>query len=163
QLVVGVAGRFVEVLTAAGAPFVQTFTASEGGAITVDQSADEIADAQVSAYVQANLVKDWARKVTAGSLPYLDDKLVVNVNQPSVCNAYYDGTTKTLNFFQRGDLMLSDATVHCQNTALVADVIHHEFGHALHDHAIIPGAGEFDSALSEGIGDYVAATISNEP
>ncbi len=161
QLVVGVAGQFVDVLdaTGLGLQFTQTFTANAGSVITVDQRADEIADAQLSAYVHVNLVKDWARKVTGGSLPWIDDKLVVNVNQPSTCNAYYDGAMKNLNFFQAG----AAGTVNCQNTALVADVIHHEFGHAFHDHAIIPGAGEFDAAVSEGVGDYVAATMSNDP
>lgn len=161
ELVVGVAGRFVDVLdaTGAGLQFTQTLTATDGGTLVVDERADEIADAQISAYVHVNLVKDWAREVTNGSLPWLDEKLVINANMPNVCNAYYDGGTGTLNFFQAGGY----SGINCQNTALVADVIHHEFGHAFHDHAILEGAGWFDTSVSEGISDYIAASMSNDP
>ncbi|MDX2092511.1 MAG: MYXO-CTERM sorting domain-containing protein [Kofleriaceae bacterium] len=159
ELVVSVAGRFVEVLTATGEPFTQTFTATDGAVLSVDERDDELADAQIAAYVHVNQMKLWARQVTNGSMPWLDEKLVVNTNLPNVCNAYYDGGSESVNFFQAGPLQ----GIACQNTALVADVIHHEFGHAFHDHAIIPGAGLFDYSLSEGIGDYVAATISGDP
>jgi MYXO-CTERM domain-containing protein len=159
QVVVMMASRYIEVLTAAGDPVTRTFTAVDGGVLSLDERDDEIADAQIAAYVHLEHMKTWARTITDGSLPWLDEKLVVNTNLPNVCNAYFDGAAQTLNFFQAGPL----ANVTCQNTALVTDIIRHEFGHALHHNALIPGAGLFDFSLSEGVGDYVAATLSNDP
>jgi hypothetical protein len=51
----------------------------------------------------------------------------------------------------------------CQNTARMPDVVYHELGHGLHQYAIIPGAGAFDPALSEGTGDITAASVTHDP
>ena len=59
------------------------------------------------------------------------------------CNAYFDGT---LNFYQAGG--------GCNNTGRIADVSYHEWGHGFHYYNLV--SGEFDGAISEGIGDSVA-------
>ncbi|MBT8494989.1 MAG: DUF4215 domain-containing protein, partial [Deltaproteobacteria bacterium] len=50
----------------------------------------------------------------------------------------------------------------CQNTGRLPDVVYHEFGHALHAASIVEGVGSFDGALSEGISDYLAASITGD-
>lgn len=60
-----------------------------------------------------------------------------------------------MNFFNSG--------MGCENTGRIPDVIYHEFGHAVHAHSIIQGAGSFDTSLSEGVSDYLAATTTGDP
>ncbi len=112
---------------------------------------DRDLDAQLSAYVHAHLVKEYTRRFAPG-LAFLDEQLPVRVNIDDECNAFSDGTS--INFFRSSD--------RCENTATIADVVYHEFGHSLHAHSIIPGAGFFDGAFSEGLSDYLSATITDD-
>jgi hypothetical protein len=117
-----------------------------------DASGAEVVDAQVQTYLNVNAAKAFAR-VLDPAMPTLDEPMIANVNLDQDCNAFYDGTT--INFFR--------ASVECQNTSLVEDVVYHEYGHALHDHEIIEGVGAFDGALSEGAADFFAAQITGDP
>ncbi len=117
-----------------------------------DASDDEVVDAQLSAFVHSEKIREFARGF-APQQSFLNTQIKATVNIDDVCNAYSDGTT--INFY-----MSSDA---CENTGRLADVIYHEFGHSLHYHAIIEGVGAFDGALSEGFGDYLAATTTGDP
>ncbi len=110
-------------------------------------------DAQLSGYVHANLIKAYAKAELAPNMAWLDGQLEVVVNEGGSCNAYSTGDD--IHFFR--------ASTNCENTARVADVVYHEFGHSLHAHAIVQGAGSFDTHMSEGISDYLAATYTNDP
>src|SRR5262249_23589644 len=50
----------------------------------------------------------------------------------------------------------------CENTGRIADVVYHETGHSVHAHSIIPGVGQFDGALSEGLADTLAVSITGD-
>jgi MYXO-CTERM domain-containing protein len=108
-------------------------------------------DAQLNAYVHAGLVKDYVRAMDP-DFPTVDIETRVTVNIGDVCNAFADGNT--INFYLSGG--------GCENTALIADIIYHEYGHVAHTHGIIEGVGLFDGAHSEGASDYLAATIVND-
>lgn len=126
---------------------------ADGASFTWDMRNNELIDAYTSAYVSVLRVKDYA-KTMAPWLDWLDDnQLPTIINIADVCNAFSDGDT--INFFRSGQ--------GCENTARLPDVVYHEFGHALHFQVITPGAGTFDSALSEGIADYLAASITGDP
>ncbi len=75
------------------------------------------------------------------------------MNIDDECNAFSDGVT--INFYRAGG--------GCENTGRLADVIYHEYGHSIHANAIINGVGAFEGALSEGVSDYLAATITGDP
>jgi MYXO-CTERM domain-containing protein len=108
-------------------------------------------DAQLNAYVHAQVVKNYVRALDP-EFPALDLETRVTVNIADVCNAYANGNT--LNFFLTGG--------GCENSALIADIIYHEYGHVAHTHGLIPGVGLFDGAHSEGASDYLAATIVDD-
>jgi hypothetical protein len=129
-----------------------TFDISDGGTYSWDASADELTDAQLSAFVHADEVRVYA-KTFAPTLAFLDDQVHATVNADGVCNSYSDGTF--IHFFKSGG--------GCENTGRIADVVYHEYGHSIHTHAIIPGAGVFEGALSEGVADYLATTITGDP
>lgn len=129
------------------------FTLADGQTFTWNMQDDELVDAQINGFIAANHAKNRA-KVIAPDMAWLSNEAVqVTVNINDQCNAYSDGTT--INFFR--------ASQQCQNTGRLADVVYHEFGHSFHAHAIIPGVGNFDTALSEGGSDYFAATTTNDP
>ena len=76
-----------------------------------------------------------------------------NVNISDTCNAFSDGTT--INFYKSGN--------GCGNTARIADIVYHEFGHSFHNHGLISGVGSWDGALSEGLSDVVSTAITGDP
>ncbi|HEY0190230.1 MAG TPA: hypothetical protein VGC42_03860, partial [Kofleriaceae bacterium] len=124
---------------------------TDGGTTLWDASAVPEDDAQVQVFLDLNLAKDFVRTIDPG-LAILDQAVPANVNIAQDCNAFFDG--KAVNFFH--------ATKTCQNTGLLQDVVFHEFGHAVHTAEIIDGVGSFDSAMSEGAADFLAAQITND-
>jgi subtilisin-like proprotein convertase family protein len=74
--------------------------------------------------------------------PWFDRQLTANVNLTQTCNAHWDGTT--INFYSGGG--------GCANTALISDVVFHEWGHGL-DHN---SGGIADGGFSEGFGDIMS-------
>jgi cysteine-rich repeat protein len=153
-LTVRTTGPFARVLQN-GPELSASGTISDGGAVALNVANLEGADAQVTAFIYANLAKEHLRTLNPG-LAWTNQAMQVNVNINDVCNAFSDGDS--INFFRAGTL----GRFTCENTARLADVVYHEFGHSMHFQSIIAGSGSFDPALSEGIGDYYAATLVND-
>ncbi len=154
-LMIGAQGNEVKVSNASGAAASATFSVQDGGQAVWAAAGDELLDAQLTAFIHATRVKEYARGI-APQLPFLNSTLYANVNkndQQFACNAYWDGTS--VNFFvQSGP---------CNNTGRLADVIYHEVGHGLHQNAAIGGIAMLDPALGEGQSDYLACTITGDP
>ncbi len=111
--------------------------------------------AQIDAHISAHTVRERGLKIRP-DFPWAQDQVITRVNSDdSRCNAWFDEES-TLNFVVQGQ--------GCNNTARVADVVYHEWGHGFHLWNIIPGAGGWgDGALGEGLSDYMSATITNSP
>ncbi|MFN0253769.1 MAG: MYXO-CTERM sorting domain-containing protein [Kofleriaceae bacterium] len=143
-------GPRVRVVDAASAPPTGTLVVSDGQPTTWSLASDEAADAQLSAFVHASIAKARARQIVPG-LPWIDQQLTLTVNEPgAACNA--SSTGDDLHFYA------GDAT--CENTARVADVVYHELGHSLHFQSLIPGVGNYNLALSEGLADFFAVSVT---
>jgi uncharacterized protein (TIGR03382 family) len=123
-----------------------------GGQIVWDASATTEDDAQVQTYLNINAAKSFARELDP-DMPRLGEQITANVNIAQNCNAFFDG--KSVNFFH--------ASLECQNTGLIQDVVFHEYGHAVHTAEVIDGVGAFDGAMSEGAADFFAAQITGDP
>ncbi len=116
---------------------------------------DELGDAQLSAFIHASIAKDWARQIDP-QLTFLNQALTVRVNGSDsdyACNAFFNGYE--LNFFQSFEP--------CNNTARLADVVYHEFGHAFHFHTLLDSVGVYDTSLSEGAADYFSSIVTSDP
>lgn len=148
---VGVVGGGAEVSNDAGARAVTQLTVADGGTAVWDANDDEFVAAQVNAFIAGYAAREYVRGI-APALRFLNDPVMATVNVADECNAYSDGVG--IFFFRSSNM--------CENTGRLPDVVHHEYGHSVHAHAIIQGAGSFDGALSEGISDYLAATIVND-
>ncbi len=151
SVMTSVTGPLVNVENRAGAEAATTLSVADAGMGVWVPGEDRDLDAQLSTYIHAHVVKQYARSFADG-LPFLDEQLPVRVNIDDECNAFSDGNS--INFFRESEM--------CSNTGTIADVVYHEFGHSLHAHAIIQGVGFFDGAFSEGLSDYLSATIVND-
>lgn len=152
----GVSGDLANINNQAGGEASISGSVSDGGTFVWNESENEFADAQLTAYAHVNLVKQFALSLNPG-LNVLNQPITVNVNLNDVCNAFYSGQDNSINFFRQG----STQGVTCSNTGRMADVVYHEFGHFLHANSLIDG--QFESAMSEGAGDYLSATITGDP
>lgn len=149
---VGVTGPLVTIANQSGASSSTTTMLSPGGSFVWNASRNEIVDAQLTAFVASQDVKAYLRSLVP-TMPWLNQQLTVNTNIDDVCNAFSDG--ETTNFFKSG--------MGCENTARLPDVVVHESGHTIHANAVIEGVGNFDTSLSEGVSDYLAATMTEDP
>ncbi|MBA3461905.1 MAG: DUF4215 domain-containing protein [Deltaproteobacteria bacterium] len=149
----GLVGPTVAVENAAGPLAAASLTAQPGGTVRWSLAGDEHGDAQLTSFVHVGISQERARVLLPSLAPWLDQPLPVVVNENDICNAYSTGND--IHFYRRGPT--------CENTGRLADVITHEFGHSLHKHAIIPGAGGFNAALSEGVSDFFAAMVVGDP
>ncbi len=118
-----------------------------------DPSAVVEDDAQANAYIATMRAKEYVRQHVDAHMPTLDEQMTVKVNVQQNCNAMFDGSA----------ILLFQASDSCQNTALIEDVVFHEYGHRVHTAELIPGVGDFDGAMSEGASDFLAASMTGDP
>lgn len=103
-------------------------------------------------YINANRVIKQAQKYIQPA--WFNQPLKANVNHDEHCNAYWTSEEQSINFFTAGKA----GSTTCANTALISDVIFHEWGHGLDDNT----GGIDDGALSEGFGDAVALLFTED-
>ncbi|HEX5059551.1 MAG TPA: hypothetical protein VFV99_09335, partial [Kofleriaceae bacterium] len=150
----GLTGTFVKIVNqAGGGTATTTLTVQPGGTGVWNLADDEFGDAQLSTYIYANQAKARARIVNPSVTTWLDGQLDFYVNENGSCNAYSTGDD--VHLFKK------DAT--CENSGRIADIVYHEFGHSLHNHSVIAGMGKFESHLSEGLADFFAANLTEDP
>lgn len=97
--------------------------------------------AQAMVFYHTNNIIAHAKEIIP-DVAWLNRQLTANANLRQTCNAHWDG--RTINFYSGGS--------GCANTALISDVVFHEWGHGLDDNT----GGIEDGAFSEGFGDIVA-------
>ena len=150
-VVPAVAGALVTTVNKAGMAATTSLTLNDGNSVVWDASAVPADDAQLNVVIHVNQVKEYVRTF-APDMPTLDMPINTNINIDMECNASFDGTN--LNFYR--------SSTRCENTGLLADVVYHEFGHAMHFSSIIPGVGRMEGAFSEGLSDFLAASITED-
>ena len=86
----------------------------------VTWTADDATQAELDTFVFLEQVIDWG-DIYANDIGYIQNGMNAFVNINSTCNAYFDGD---VNFYTAGS--------GCNNTARIADVNFHEWGHGFH-------------------------------
>jgi hypothetical protein len=114
--------------------------------------------AERDAYRDVAYAHNYVRKLDP-ALTKLDDLLLVNVNLDQTCNAFYNSTNISLNFFKAG------GSRNCSNTGQIADVVFHEFGHRVTDSRYTQHGGLtiVDGSLGEGFADLNSAFMRDDP
>lgn len=168
QVTVMMAGSFVRVLDGSGTVMKKTLpeeTFAQGISMLWESGGVEEIQAQIDAFQSVTRVRDHVVRLV-DDIPWFDEQLTVKVNQKvdldgngtnDICNAFFDGST--LNFLPSGEIGRGYA---CNNTAMISDIIYHEYGHAVHLSSVIPYVGEFDEAVSEGFADSLATSITGD-
>ncbi len=108
---------------------------------------------RVSQFVR-NFIRSAPRQIGIGQEDFLSVPIRVNTKAADEsiksCNAWFDPTERSLNFLEADD--------QCENSSHFADIIYHEWGHALDDAL----GGIQDSAFSEAVGDFLASLLTND-
>jgi hypothetical protein len=108
--------------------------------------------AERSAFASVHRVYQYVKSFDE-SFTAIDKKMTVNINVAGNCNAYYLPDEKTLNFFPK-----QNGGNNCSNTAEIADVVYHEYGHHYHH---IRYAERGTNVVSNALGEAVADIVSN--
>lgn len=118
--------------------------------ISYDDNNSDIAERDV--YYAVEDVRKHIRTLDP-ALTRLDLPMVATVNYPSDCNAFYDQSQLGFTFF--------NSSTTCNNTASIADVVYHEFGHRVNHARYGQAAGNnrsmTDGSLNEGFADVISA------
>jgi hypothetical protein len=112
-------------------------------------------DAERDAFYHVNVAHDHVKAVDPG-FTLIDYAMPCAVNIASTCNAFWDGNG--VNFYAAGG--------GCPNTATLADVVYHEYGHGANDWLYIQAGaplGMTSGTLHEGLADVYAAFIRDNP
>ena len=108
-----------------------------------------------TAFYHLNLIKEKARQYLdadpATATPWLSANLTTNVNKPGACNAGWSPGSGTLSFFPFTPA--GPGGFDCSNTAEIAAVFLHEFGHGLDQNT---NGSAPESASREAYGDTMA-------
>ncbi|MFF1507945.1 M4 family metallopeptidase [Streptomyces sp. NPDC058326] len=139
----GLSGRWADVRSETGKP------ATIAGATAYNRSDDQFE--QVMAYFWVNESQEYLQSLGFGTeLPGANDRVQpVRLNQWGADNSYFTDKKAEIRFGKGG---VDDAED--------AEVIVHEYGHAVH-HAQVPGFGTTaeSGAIGEAFGDYLAVAV----
>ncbi|HEY5951930.1 MAG TPA: hypothetical protein VIV40_40820, partial [Kofleriaceae bacterium] len=152
-VVPGLVGTYVRIVNQLGALATTSLTVPPGGKASWDLATDELGDAQLSTYIYGNQAIARARIVNPSVAAWLATQIEFYVNENGSCNAYSTGDAV--------HLFLKSET--CENSGRIADIVYHEFGHSLHNHSVLAGMGKYEAHLSEGLADFFAANMTEDP
>jgi hypothetical protein len=121
---------------------------------TLTVGLDQAQIQELDAYLHTTRVHNFITDMDP-SFTWLNEPLPVNININSTCNAYWDGYS--INFFAEGG--------GCPNTARVAGVVYHEYGHGVNDRQYRQAGapwGMTNGAMHEGLADVTAIYLQDE-
>jgi cysteine-rich repeat protein len=145
---------FITVLNDTGAVVNATATVMDGGTLNFSRATPETDDAQLQTFISSGIVKNRMHQLRP-QLAWPTQSSNATVNAQGACNAYSD--LVDVYFFPKGTTM----GLNCENTGRILDVTMHETGHSFHNHVLT--TGQFEGGLSEGISDYFAIDITEDP
>ncbi len=156
----------VTVSSSLSGPFCQVFNdippaaafstpATDPATADIAWSSANSSDAERDAFFHVNVAHDFTKSVDP-SFTGMDYPVPTRVNINATCNAFWDGVG--VNFFRMGG--------GCANTASIADVVYHEYGHGINDQLYVAGGsggGMYNGALHEGMADVNATLVQDDP
>ncbi|MDA0682244.1 MAG: hypothetical protein O2781_02710, partial [Bacteroidetes bacterium] len=142
-------GLYADVQTAGStADIFQNLAATNS--IVFDNSNSTIQER--TAYQAVNNIHDHL-KVVFPTFTGLDSPMETNIDETGSCNAFFDGSS--VNFYAQGG--------GCHATAKIADVVYHEYGHAINNARYNSGSGMQNGGLNEGFADVWALSLTASP
>ncbi len=128
-------------------------------------------DEESNVFYHINRIHDYAVSIGTVELSHLP----ATVNHDNHCNAFYSRyNSYGVNFFEKGDIQVEDFffpennyNLTCENTALINDVVLHEYGHYIIDELDpllydLSSDSRLDAGrMHEGLADYFACDLNN--
>ncbi len=151
----GLNGLFVDVNRVDGPDASISMPVNPGDSVTLYWNASNSHPAERDAYYHTDLIHRFITTLDTG-FTFINYAMPCAVNINSTCNAFWDGFG--INFFLEGG--------GCPNTAQMADVVYHEYGHGINDKLYQQagsGFGMFNGATHEGMADVVACLLLDDP
>ncbi|MBC8500566.1 MAG: PGF-pre-PGF domain-containing protein [Nanoarchaeota archaeon] len=114
-------------------------------------------DEESNVFYHMNIIHDYFTSGDPFNITQMNFQMNATVQYGGAsCNAFYDTDLDSLSFY--------GGAAGCDNPALSADVVYHEYTHAVTSHIYgnIPYY-KITGAMSEAFSDYFAATITNNP
>ena len=143
-----------------------SLTGTTVGAETTFRGNTPVEDQSLTTLRGIQKVQQLARKhLTPEQTPLFGRSIATFVNAPESCNAFYYGdrlqNSHLMVFYSEGNA----GNTTCASTGLLADVVAHEWCHALDDFTgpVANNSGVTDPSFSEGIGDICSAYLSGTP
>jgi hypothetical protein len=137
---------------AAGNSQVMTVPASVAGDDIIRLNPDANGLIGLNGMMAVLRINEFVRRhLTEAQAQILGQSMTLNINVSGNCNAFYNGN---ISMFMAGN--------GCENTALINDIIYHEWGHGL-DNFTGTNGGITDGAFSEGIGDIISGFYTGDP
>ncbi len=148
-------GPFMRVVNMNDNNAFYTSTVSPGDSVQVHWDDGNSTLPQRNAFYHGQAVHDYIKLIDP-DLTAMDFQMVCRVNVDGSCNAFYSRTDRSINFYREGG--------GCPNIALIADVVHHEYGHGLTNLQYdAGGAQDPNGAMHEGFSDFLAAIVTGQP
>jgi hypothetical protein len=145
----GLQGSFVSVNTNGIVPSFNTTLIDGNNPVSFDGNANL---KELSTYRAVNLIHDHMKSYLP-DFDGLDFIMDANIDVAGECNAFYDGN---INFYDIGG--------GCNATSLIADVVYHEYGHAINSRYYDDFGMQFNNgAMGEGYSDLWAISLSDNP
>jgi len=143
-------GRWCNVMTGSTTPSM-TSNLTTGSTVSFDNNST---DRERTAYYHINVIHDFVKsQPQLKTFTTIDSPMKTIVDVSGSCNAFYNGNC---NFYAKGGK--------CNATALLADVMYHEYGHGLNSKVYAFYGQSFgNGAMGEGYGDIWAMSITKNP
>jgi cysteine-rich repeat protein len=150
----GISGPDVRVLDGARSRTNFSVTVPAGGSGVIADVNDQFDDATINTYAALHVARDRLLELVPGLEWLTDEQQLIVTNANGTCNALFSPGQSIIFMFRAGGP--------CENTGRIDDVVFHEFGHKVHAESLLPGVGAFTSNHSEGLSDYLAASITGD-
>jgi len=145
-------GPYLEVWNSAGGEAYIGQTVDPPASLDIYWNEDNSLPAERDVWYSGVTVHNWIRRLDP-DLIVMDFPMECNVYVIGNCNAYWSSWDSSINFYMAGG--------QCNNTAQIADVVYHEYGHGVTNRQTRPL--EPNGAMHEGFSDYLACSITNQP
>jgi hypothetical protein len=146
-------GPWARIYTGASGSTVTSFTQTINPGINAVDFDVNTTIRHLTAYYHTNVIHDYLN-LQIPTFSGLDNPMIVKVDRTDgTCNAFYDGN---LNFYTTAG--------GCHALSQVADVVYHEYGHAItHSYWGANGLSFDNGAMGEGYADVWAISITENP
>lgn len=135
-------------------PTLNLTTVTDNETVNVNLDSGSSTFSERDGFFHTNVAHDFIKGIDQ-TFTGVDYSMNCNVELNGSCNAFWNGSS--ISFFRAG----ASGGSQCPSISRIAGVVYHEYGHGINSTHYSPFGMPGD--MHEGIADYTAATIENQP